>query len=82
MLRWLGTAVILLLLAIDAALPSTPIGRRGSDAQVRADVESASVRVGEKLPDFALDDIDGTRLRLADLRGRRVLITFERSVDW
>ena len=82
MLRWLATAGILLLLALDGALPSTPVGRRGNDAQVRADVASASVRVGEKLPDFELRDIDGTPLRLADLRGQRVLITFERSVDW
>jgi cytochrome oxidase Cu insertion factor (SCO1/SenC/PrrC family) len=82
MLRWLATAAILLLLALDAALPSTSVGRRGTEAQVRADVESASVRVGEKLPDFELRDIDGTPLRLADLRGHRVLITFERSVDW
>jgi cytochrome oxidase Cu insertion factor (SCO1/SenC/PrrC family) len=82
MLRWLGTVAILLLLALDLVLPATSVGRRGTDARVRADVATAAVQVGEKLPDFTLNDLDGAPLRLADLRGHRVLITFERSVDW
>jgi cytochrome oxidase Cu insertion factor (SCO1/SenC/PrrC family) len=82
MLRWLATALILLLLALDAALPYTQIGRRGNDAQARADVHGAVARVGESLPDLELADLDGTPVRLSDFRGRRVLITFERSVDW
>ena len=82
MWRWLGTVGILLLLVLDWALPATPVGRRGVDAQVRADIASAAVRVGEKLPDFTLNDIDGSPVRLADFRGQRVLLTFERSVDW
>ena len=82
MLRWLATVVLLLLLVLDAALPYTPIGRRGSDAQARADVRGAVARVGETLPEIALADLDGTPVRLSDFRGRRVLITFERSVDW
>ena len=82
MLRWLATAAILLLLALDLALPATSVGRRGTDVNARSDVASAVVRVGEPFPDFALDDIDGTPVRLADLRGHQVLITFERSVDW
>jgi cytochrome oxidase Cu insertion factor (SCO1/SenC/PrrC family) len=82
MLRWLALVVILLLLALDGALPYTQIGRRGNDMQARADVRGAVARIGGTLPDIALNDIDGTPVRISDFRGRRVLITFERSIDW
>jgi cytochrome oxidase Cu insertion factor (SCO1/SenC/PrrC family) len=82
MLRWLATAAIAGLLLLDWLLPSTDIGRRGTEAQLRADVPHAVGRVGERLPDFTLPDLDGQPVRLADLRGHPVLITFERSVDW
>ena len=39
-------------------------------------------RTGEVLPDFTLRDLDGVPVRLSDLRDQRVLLTFERSVDW
>jgi peroxiredoxin len=38
--------------------------------------------VGERLPDFELLDLEGEPVRLSDLRGHRVLLTFERSLDW
>ena len=38
--------------------------------------------IGKRLPDLALLDLDGEPFRLADLRGHRVLLTFERSCDW
>ncbi len=82
MLRWLATAVIALLLLLNLALPATPLGRRGAEAKLRADVPGAVGVVGERLPDFALQDLEGRPVRLADFRGRRVLLTFERSVDW
>jgi cytochrome oxidase Cu insertion factor (SCO1/SenC/PrrC family) len=82
MLRWLATLVIAGLLLLTAMLPSTSIGRRGTEAQLRADVPQAVGRVGEPMPDFTLPDLDGTPVRLADFRGHPVLVTFERSVDW
>lgn len=82
MRRWLGSLVIVVLLALVWALPSTEMGRRGTDPDPRSDVESATLRVGAMMPDLALTTIDGTRMRIADFRGKRVLITFERSVDW
>ena len=82
MLRWLATAAIAALLLLDLMLPSLDIGRRGSEAAVRSDVPHAVGRVGERLPDFTLPDLDDTPVRLSDLRGRPVLVTFERSVDW
>lgn len=82
MLRWLATVGILALLAFDVFLPWTPIGRRGHSAEVRADAPQAVVQVGQSFPDFELPNIDGAPVRLSSLRGQRVLLTFERSLDW
>ncbi|NNL67847.1 MAG: redoxin domain-containing protein [Myxococcales bacterium] len=56
--------------------------QRGSEAAVRSEVEGAAGRLGEPLPDFTLPDLDGDAVTLSQLRGHRVLLTFERSVDW
>ena len=82
MLRWLATAGILALLALDVFLPATSLGRRGPEPAVRGEVAGAAGTLGERLPDFQLLDLDGRPFTLADLRGQRVLLTFERSVDW
>ena len=82
MLRWLATFGIAALLALDLLIPKTPLGRRGTEAAVRADVPTALGRVGEEFPDFTLPDLQGRAVSLFDFRGQRVLLTFERSVDW
>ena len=82
MLRWIATLAILGLLALDGWLPSTMLGRRGIESRARLDVEDAVGRVGEFLPDIELVGLDGGTVRLSDFRGQRVLLTFERSVDW
>jgi cytochrome oxidase Cu insertion factor (SCO1/SenC/PrrC family) len=82
MLRWLATAAIGLLLVLDMVLPSTPLGRRGREAAARSDVPAAVTRVGDSLPDLSFTDLDGRTLHLHTMRGRPVLLTFERSVDW
>lgn len=82
MLRVLATLVIVGLLALDVLLPSTSLGRRGRDAAARNDVPGAFAAVGERMPDFELQQIGGGSVRLADLRESRVVLTFERSVDW
>lgn len=79
--RLLATLGIVALLALDLLLPSTEIGRRGTSA-ARDDVPTAAPKVGEKMPDFSLVDLDGRAIRPSDLLGHRVLLTFERSVDW
>ena len=81
-LRWIATAVIGLFFVLNAMLPSTDIGRRGNEAAARAEVSGVAEQVGRPLADFTLQDIEGEPVRLADLRGHRVLLTFERSVDW
>ena len=82
MLRIAATIGIALLLVLDLAFPWTPLGRRGSEAAVRVDVTGAFAAVGEPMPEFALPDLDGNPVRLSDFRGKRVLLTFERSLDW
>jgi cytochrome oxidase Cu insertion factor (SCO1/SenC/PrrC family) len=82
MLRWLATAVITALLVLDLFLPQTPLGRRGPEAVVRADVAGVAVELGAPMPDLALRTLEGAPLSLADFRGHPMLVTFERSVDW
>jgi len=79
--RWLWTLVIAALLALTVALPYTGLGRRGQEAALRRDVDTA-LELGRKLPPLVFEDLEGRPVRLDDLVGHRVLITFERSVDW
>ena len=82
MLRALATVVIVALMLLNWMLPSTDLGRRGTDDQARVDVESTPIRVGSPLPDAMLADLNAQPIDLASLRGKRVLLVFERSVDW
>lgn len=80
-LRALATVALAALLLLNLALPTTSIGRRGSETQVRADVTS-ELLIGKSLPPLELVGLDGRVFTREDLLGHRVLITFERSVDW
>ena len=82
MMRWLATLGIGVLLGLAVFGPETALGRRGNESQVRSHVGDRAGRVGESMGDFALADLSGEIVRLSDLRGHRVLLTFERSVDW
>ena len=46
------------------------------------EVEGAVGTVGPAMLDFHLTDLDGQPVRLSDFRGERVILTFERSLDW
>lgn len=81
-MRWLATAAIALLFALNAALPHTALGRRGNEGRVRAHVAAASRLVGEPLPALEFEDGTSRAARLGDLHGRPILLVFERSVDW
>ncbi len=80
--RMLATVLIAGLLILDVMLPATPLGRRGTDPAPRVEVEGAVGTVGQAMPDFTLPDLDGQPVRLSDFRGKRVILTFERSLDW
>ena len=80
-LRGLATLALLALLGLNIALPSTSLGRRGTELASRVDVES-QVALGKSLPELKLMGLDGRVYSREDLLGHRVLLTFERSVDW
>ena len=80
-LRGLATLVLLGLLGLNVMLPSTSLGRRGTETLVRADVDSHVV-LGQPLPELELVGLDGRTYSRGDLLGHRLLLTFERSVDW
>ena len=80
--RWLWTILIVAIGALVWVAPDTAIGRRGSEAKARNEAPDAFAAVGEELPALALQHLDGTPFDLSSLAGHRVLLTFERSVDW
>jgi hypothetical protein len=80
-LRGLASLVLVGLFVFNWLIPSHPTMARGSENQVRADVETELV-LGQSLPPLSLIGLDGREYTLEDLRGHRVLLTFERSVDW
>ncbi len=81
-IRWLVTLAIAALLLLDLYLPLSIIGRRGPEGAVRLEVPTSRVAVGQPFPPARLIDLDGEPFDLASLRGHRVLLTYERSVDW
>ena len=80
-LRGLATIALLGLLGLNLMLPTTSLGRRGTETLVRTDVESQVV-LGRPLPELELVGLDGQSYSRSDLLGHRVLLTFGRSVDW
>jgi cytochrome oxidase Cu insertion factor (SCO1/SenC/PrrC family) len=82
MIRWISTVAIALLIALVVGVQSTPIGRRGSEMHTRSEAPGALLAIGDAFPALALQNLDGTPFDVSSLQGHRVLITFERSVDW
>ena len=80
-LRGLASLVVLGLFALNLLLPSAAVTARGPENRVRTDVES-DLAVGRTLPPLELRDLQGRVHTREDLLGHRVLLTFERSVDW
>lgn len=82
MLRWLATIAILGLMGLTFLLPDTSLGRRGTEAGTRAEAPHSSELLGQPFPELALVGLDGEAISWESLRGHRVLVTLERSVDW
>ena len=80
-LRGLATLVLVALLSLNFMMPRSSMGQRGNENKVRNDITSRLL-VGQKLPPLELVGLDGRSHTGEDLRGHRVLLTFERSVDW
>lgn len=80
-LRALASLVVLGLFALNTMLPTAEMSARGTENRVRSDVETDLV-LGRELPPLELFDLAGRKYTREDLLGHRVLLTFERSVDW
>ena len=80
-LRGLASVVVVGLFILNMMLPTAAVTARGSENRVRQDIET-ELAIGRKLPELELFGLDGRRVTGEDLLGHRVLITFERSVDW
>jgi len=80
-LRGLATLAILALLGLNLAMPTSSMSHRGSENKIRNDI-TTELLVGQQLPELELVDFDGRLVTRQDLLGHRVLMTFERSVDW
>ena len=77
--KWLATLICLALLVVVAAIS---INYRGI-SELKADIPSAVGEVGGRLPDFTLPDVTGNPVTLSQFQGKgRVVLTFDRSVDW
>ncbi len=69
-------------MAVDAQRDETSRAGYNYPAFVRSSAVGMSttfrdmVRVGEQAPDFALAALDGSTVRLADLRGKYVVLEF------
>jgi peroxiredoxin len=56
---------------------------RTQDARTRIDVSKLGPQVGERVPDFQLNDQAGTSQTLQSIMGRRgAMLVFVRSADW
>ena len=80
-LRGLATLFLMALLGLNLVLPISSFSHRGSENKVRTDVASRLL-IGQRLPPLELLGSDGKTYTREDLLGHRVLLTFERSVDW
>ena len=80
-LRGLATLLVLGLLGLNMMMPTAKISARGPENLVRTDIDT-SLAIGQSLPELELVDLEGRRFTRWDLLGHRVLLTFERSVDW
>jgi hypothetical protein len=80
-LRGLASLVVVGLFVLNLMMPTSQMGQRGAENLIREDVETHLV-IGQALPELSLFDLYGRRYSREDLLGHRVLITFERSVDW
>ena len=80
-LRGFATLAIGGLLVLNFMLPSVEGVARGPENMVRSDLVS-ELAIGGSLPPLELRDLQGRTYTREDLLGHRVLLTFERSVDW
>ena len=69
----IAIAAVLLLWNPQSATAATLTSQPDTSQEL---MDATLVKVGDKAPDFKVDMFDGERVRLSDLRGKVVLVTF------
>ena len=73
---WILLALLVAVIAVIALLPSGD-GAAAPDLNPDSEIEAATlVKAGDQAPDFTVEMFDGSRVTLADLRGKVVLLNF------
>ena len=73
---WILLALLVAVIAVIALLPSGD-GAAAPDRNPNSEIEAATlVKAGDQAPDFTVEMFDGSRVTLADLRGKVVLLNF------
>ena len=73
---WILLALLVAVIAVIALLPSDD-GAAAPDRNPDSEIEAATlVKAGDQAPDFTVEMFDGSRVTLADLRGKVVLLNF------
>ena len=74
---WILLALIVVVIAVIALLPSGNDQGRDSQSSEQTEIEATTlVKAGEQAPDFTVGMFDGSRVSLSDLRGKVVLLNF------
>ncbi|WP_242320342.1 TlpA disulfide reductase family protein [Bacillus cereus group sp. BfR-BA-01349] len=83
MWRKLTIIVVLLCLAGYAAYEqfghkeqAVKVKQEKSEAAMKEMIASNGIEIGKSAPDFTLTNLDGTNVRLSDLKGKKVIVNF------
>jgi hypothetical protein len=75
--------ISMLVLMLVGLLAARPSGGMQSPARPRIDVSKLGPQVGERVPDFRLNDQNGKTWTLQSIMGSKgAMLVFVRSADW
>jgi hypothetical protein len=79
--RWLIGGLSVAMLVTSAA--TSPAGQGAQAARQKIDVSRLGPQVGQRVPDFSLNDQNGRVQNLQSIMGPRgAMLVFFRSADW
>jgi cytochrome c biogenesis protein CcmG/thiol:disulfide interchange protein DsbE len=77
--RWLAIGLIAVLFACVGTCAAVGLAMRYSTDIYVFLMKQGALRAGAEAPDFSLESLDGAQVRLSELRGRPVMLTFATS---